>query len=175
MNESLILYKLIILYMLDCVTFPLTNSQITEFILEKEYTTYFTTQQSFSELIDTKLITAKTMHHSSHYTLTEEGEQTLAYYRHIIPDDIVEDICAYLKENKIELKNKVSILAHYEPLKDKEYAVHFKIKEQNADILTLTLHIPSEELANRMCNNWQKNHEELYAYIMTQLASQDTE
>ena len=33
-NEALKLYKLIILYMLNRVDFPMTNSQISKFILE---------------------------------------------------------------------------------------------------------------------------------------------
>ena len=66
------------------------------------------------------------------------------------------------------------MVAHYEPLKDQDYAVHFKIKEQNADIFNLTLHIPSEEIANRMCNKWQEKHEELYSYIMEKLAFTDS-
>ena len=43
--EALTLYKLIVLYMLNKVNFPLTNTQLSEFILEKEYTNYFTLQQ----------------------------------------------------------------------------------------------------------------------------------
>jgi len=35
MSETYTLYKLIVLYMLDKVDFPLTTSQISEFILEK--------------------------------------------------------------------------------------------------------------------------------------------
>ena len=34
-QESLTLYKLIVLYMLDKVAFPLTQSQISEFVLDK--------------------------------------------------------------------------------------------------------------------------------------------
>ena len=34
MAEAFTLYKLIILYMLDKVDFPLTNSQISEFVLD---------------------------------------------------------------------------------------------------------------------------------------------
>ena len=37
MADTLSLYKLIILKMLEQVEYPLTNSQITEFILDKEY------------------------------------------------------------------------------------------------------------------------------------------
>ena len=36
--DTYTLYKLIVLYMLDNLDFPLTNSQISEFVLEKGYT-----------------------------------------------------------------------------------------------------------------------------------------
>ena len=49
--DTLTLYKLIILYILDKVDFPLTNAQVSDFILEKEYTNYFNIQQAISELI----------------------------------------------------------------------------------------------------------------------------
>ena len=50
MSETYTLYKLIVLYMLDKVDFPLTTSQISEFILEKEYTTYFKLQETLAEM-----------------------------------------------------------------------------------------------------------------------------
>ena len=56
MAEAFTLYKLIILYMLDKVDFPLTNSQISEFVLDKGYTDYFKLQQALSELADGGLI-----------------------------------------------------------------------------------------------------------------------
>ena len=43
MTDALTLYKLIILYMLDRVDFPLTNSQISEFILEQRLHRLFQT------------------------------------------------------------------------------------------------------------------------------------
>ena len=51
MAEAFTLYKLIILYMLDKVDFPLTNSQISEFVLDKGYTDYFKLQQAHPERI----------------------------------------------------------------------------------------------------------------------------
>ena len=50
-QEPETLYKLMALYMLNKVNFPLTNSQLTQFFLDKEYTTYFTLQQVLSEQI----------------------------------------------------------------------------------------------------------------------------
>ena len=43
-QDTLMLYKLMVLYMLNKVDFPLTNSQISEFILDKGYTNYFSLQ-----------------------------------------------------------------------------------------------------------------------------------
>ena len=51
-QDPLTLYKLIVLYMLNRVTFPLTRNQITDFIQEKEYTNFFTLQQVMAERED---------------------------------------------------------------------------------------------------------------------------
>ena len=58
-KESLMLYKLIILYMLNKVSFPLTQSQISEFILDKGYTNYMSLQQILAELTENNLILLK--------------------------------------------------------------------------------------------------------------------
>ena len=60
MADTLSLYKLIILKMLEQVEYPLTNSQITEFILDKEYTYYFTVQQALSEMVESGLVNVTT-------------------------------------------------------------------------------------------------------------------
>ena len=59
MNEEPdMMYKLMILYMLDKVNFPLSNSQISSFVLGREYTTYFTLQNTLNTLIDDNFIHA---------------------------------------------------------------------------------------------------------------------
>ena len=49
--------------MLNQVDFPLTNSQISEFILDKGYTTYFKLQQALSELLESGFIREESTHH----------------------------------------------------------------------------------------------------------------
>ena len=56
-QKSFTIYKLIVLYMLDRVTFPLTRAQISDFILEKTYTDFLTLQQAIAELEEENLIT----------------------------------------------------------------------------------------------------------------------
>ena len=71
MADTLSLYKLIILKMLEQVEYPLTNSQITEFILDKEYTNYFTVQQALSEMDETGLVNVTTKRNNSLYQITD--------------------------------------------------------------------------------------------------------
>ena len=106
MAQPLTLYKLIVLYMLDRVDFPLSTSQISEFVLDKGYTTYFKLQQALSELMDAGLIRDESTHNRTLYHLTEDGSSTIDYFKNNISQDIQKDVNEYLKEKKYDLKNE---------------------------------------------------------------------
>ena len=169
MSDSLTLYKLIILFMLDKVDFPLTTSQISEFILEKEYTNYFTIQQALNELTDSHLIHADTMRGTTYYQNTDEGKNTVTYFGDRIPQAIVDDIMGYLDQNRYTLKNEVSILADYYRTTSQEFAAHCQVKEGGVNLIDLTLTVPDEQTAASICNNWRKKSSSLYGYIMEEL------
>ena len=123
MAEAFKLYKLIILYMLDKVDFPLTNSQISEFILNEGYTTYFKLQQALSELLDSGFIREESTHTRTFYHLTEEGEETIHYFKNDISPAIQEDINSFLSNKQYELKNEVAIKADYYRNPNMEYCI----------------------------------------------------
>ena len=56
--EGLLLYKLMILYMLDRTDYTMTNSLISGFIVGKDYTSVFNLHESLSELINDEFISA---------------------------------------------------------------------------------------------------------------------
>lgn len=169
MHQAMPLYKLMILKMLNEVSFPLTNSQITEFLVKYNYASYFEVQQTFADLSASELIGEEEVHHSTRYHITEDGEQTLSYYKHLIPDSFMENIQNYLKENNIEFRNEVSVVAGYVPAKNEEYAVHCRILENNKAIFDMTIYAPTEDLAEKMCFNWEKKHSEIYSHIFQEL------
>ena len=80
MADVFTLYKLIVLYMAQQSKEELTNSQISEFVLDREYTDYFHLQQVLSELVETGLLKKRTVSNSSHYEITEEGSRTFYYF-----------------------------------------------------------------------------------------------
>lgn len=169
MSETFTLYRLMVLYMLDKVDFPLTNTQITNFILEKDYTTYFTIQQTFSELLDSELIVAESTHNNTLYRITEEGQQALAFFSNKISDGIKQDILDYFKENRIELKNETSIIADYYKTTANDYAVRCQMKNGEHALIDLTINVPSREQAVAVCKNWSEQSEKIFALLMDEL------
>ena len=96
MQEPITLYKLIVLYMLERSGFPLTRTQVTDFLLNREYTTNFLNlQQAIGELIDDGLLSCVTARNRSYLGITDEGSETLNFFKNQIDRDIRTDIDNY--------------------------------------------------------------------------------
>ena len=168
-SDTFMLYKLMILYILSRVNFPLTNAQLTAFILEKEYTNYFNLQRAISDLIDDSYISARTIRNSSLYRITENGLETLSLFDNMISAGIKEDIEKYLHQNKYELQEEVSPPAEFFQIKKGEYAAHLSVIERDTSIIELTLSVTTEEEASRICSNWKEKSSEVYSYLLSTL------
>lgn len=169
MPEPFTLYKLIILYMLQKVDFPLTHSQISEFILERGYTTYFTLQSVISELIESDMIRQETILNSSYYTLTESGEEALHYFQNRISKPIREEIDQYINDSKMQLRDEVSVIADYYKNTANEYSVHCVVKEKYSNPIDLTITVPDETQARTVCRNWKQRCQQIYEHVMKEL------
>ncbi len=168
-HDPLTLYKLIILYMLNRVNFPLTKAQISDFILEKEYTNFLTLQQAIAELIDAELITAKSNRNRTHLAITDEGRETLTFFEKRINSSIKEEIDSFFHANELEMRNEVSILANYYKSVSGDYEAHLEAKEKNTTVVEITLSVPDEDTASAICANWQKNNQDIYQYLVGKL------
>lgn len=168
-SDTFMLYKLIVLYILSRVDFPLTNAQLTAFILEKEYTNYFNIQRAISDLLDDEFIAVKTIRNSSLYRITDSGNETLMFFDNLISSGIKEDIEKYLAQNKYKLKEEVSTPADYSQVRKGEFAVRLSVIERDTRIIDLTLSVPTEEEATAICNNWSEKSSEAYTYLMSLL------
>ncbi len=169
LSDPLTLYKLMILYLLKQSKFPLSNSQLSEFFLEKEYTTYFTLQEALSDLLEAHLITQETIRNSSRYEITREGEETLVYFGSSISEGITADMDQFLKENKIRLRNEVGVVADYYKATSGDFMVECEVREGKSTLVKLELSVPSEEQAELMCDRWQDANQTIYAFIMKEL------
>ena len=169
LQDPLTLYKLIVLYILDRVSFPMTTAQISDFILEKEYTNFLTLQQVITELTDAGMLLANTIRNRTHLQITEEGRQTLQFFENRINDAIIADIEQYLQDKEFALRNEVSVMADYYKATSGEFEAHLIAMDRNIRLVDLTLSVPTEELAASICDNWQLKNQDIYEYLVTQL------
>ncbi len=169
LQDPLTLYKLIVLYMVDRADFALTTAQISDFMLEKEYTTFLTLQQVIGELADAGMLLLQTIRNRTRLIITEEGKNTLRYFENRINDAIKQDIDAYFRENEISLRNEMSIQGDYYKSTSGEFEAHLTALERDIRLIELTLSVPTEEAAAAICDNWQKKNQEIYQYLTKEL------
>ena len=89
----------------------------------------FTLQQALSEMVESNLIREEFVHNRTLYHLTEEGLETIQYFKTNISSAIREDVDAFIEEKRYELKDEVSVKADYYKNMSHEFSVRCQIIE----------------------------------------------
>ena len=167
--ETLMLYKLIILYILDRVDFPMSNAQLTNFITERGYTTYFNVQQVVNELEEDSYISKETTRSQTLYRITDAGRETLNFFYKKISKEIRDDIDIFLSQEKYALREEVSSPADFYEKAPGEYVCELKILERDSFLIDIKLSVPSLSNAETVCGRWKQKNADIYAYVLNTL------
>lgn len=168
-SESLMLYKLIILYILDQMDFSITNTELTRFIVEKGYTGYIEVQQTLQELIEDNYVEVEHTHNSYLYRITPGGKETLSFFYTKISVAIRDDIDAYLSEKEYQLREMVASRADYYEAKKNEFVVDLRVVERNSELVHINLLVTSAEEADTICSHWKDCSADIYGYLISTL------
>ena len=155
--------------MLNRVSFPLTQAQIYDFLLERNYVNFMNLQRAITELVDTGFVTARSRHNRTYLTITAEGRETLDFFKSRIDSSIRKDIDDFLGANQFKLRNETSVFTDYNKVLTGDYEVHLTVKEKDVTVVEITLSVPNQETAETVCTNWQKKNQDLYQYLAGQL------
>jgi hypothetical protein len=69
----------------------------------------------------------------------------------------------------MKLRNESSIRADYRKTGDNEYTAHLLVTENGQNLIDISLPVPTEEIAQSICNNWQTKSAEIYKYLTMEL------
>lgn len=147
----------------------LTNSQISEFILDREYTNYFHLQQAISELVEAELITMDTRSNVSHYRITEDGIKTLSFFQQDLSPEIKQEVREYLKSTGFKAQERIVTPADYYITKQGTYSVRCQLIEKGNSLIDLNIAAPNLEAAQSICKKWSTHYQEIYGKIMEEL------
>ncbi len=169
MMEPAVLYKLMILYLLKKVNFPLSNAQLWTFFEQNGYTNYFKFQEVLQALVDAHLITSETIHEAEHYELGKEGDEVLYYFKNDLSETVKADMDRYIEENKFQLRTETGVVVDYYKTPEFDYMAHVKVREGKSTLFEMSLSVPTEEQAKVLSEHLKDNADAIYAYVMKQL------
>ena len=164
-HDDFTMNKLIILYLLSQVKIQLSLSQMTQIILERGYTNYFSLQQYLSELEKSKFIITSKQNNTSYFEITDKGTETLDFFASRIPDFIKNELDQFIENNWRKLRSELDIHAEYTPNKSNEYLVHCKVTENNSTLIELNITVGSKKQAIEFCTKWKTEASNLYSEI----------
>lgn len=172
-TEELAQNKLLLLYIINESRKPLTNNEITEFVLQNNYMNYFLIQQYLSELVDSEFLEYKNSKEKNVYILLDKGKYTLSYFKDRIPKDIQEEISNKFSEMEAKQMKAAQITGEYYKKHDREYMVNIKLVENSKTLLSLYLSVPTEKQAQKICDVWEEKTEYIYKNLLNMLVDDE--
>lgn len=161
--------KLLVLYVTDSLKHAITNTQLTEIILENNFINYFTLQQYISELITSDFLRYETVNEKNLISITEKGTNTLSFFSDRISSIKKKIIDDYLLTKVDSIKKELTIHSDYTLGKDDSFIVDLQALENDNLLMSLKVSVPNKKQAVSLCNRWKDNPSDLYNKIMNSL------
>ena len=168
-TKKLAEHKLIILHLLQKMGISLSNSEICQFLLEKNYMDYFSVQQYLAELESAGWLEKTREQNNTRYTLTDDGEEVINYF-------IKNEINVYVHENSRRIRAEYAVTANYFPELNGDYLVKCSLCDDNgATLMEISVSVVSKAQAQQVCRNWRKHVNQYYRDFLTSLATEAPE
>ncbi len=165
--------KLIILYLVEKMGIALSNSEICQFSLEKNYMDYFSVQQYLAELVEAKWLEKNRDNNNTRYTLTDEGEEIIHYFINHISDSVKNEINIYVQENSKRIRAEYEVTANYFLELSNDYLVKCGLCDSDGTpLMEISVSVVNKDHAQRICTNWKKNVSQLYGTVLSALTSE---
>ncbi len=161
--------KLLLLYIVNRIKFPVSNTQITELVLENNLINYFTLQQYISELLASDFIKSTSVGGSNRLVITEKGVKVLELFGVRISPRKLEVVETYISSHLEKIKKEVTVTADYTIEHKDNFIVNLKAMEGDSILIDIKLNVASNKQARELCTKWKSSCSELYSSIINLL------
>ena len=161
--------KLLLLHIIKSIKYPISNTQLTDIILENSFINYFMLQQYISELINSDFLRYENKDSKEVILLTKKGDRVLSLFKDRISANKLKYIDNCVNNKRESIKKEFSIFSDYTIDNNNSFLVNLKAKENDFLIIDFTISVPSKEEAKFLCNKWKENSSEIYNKIITAL------
>lgn len=168
-SDQQLKFKIIILYSINHFSVPLTNQQLTDFVLEHDVMNYFDLQQFLTDLVETSMLEYSMSEGEKYYIITESGKNTLELFSDRVSQSLRRTINDSIDMKKKSFVIKTNITADYYKEDDNDYIVHLSVKEGIYTLMDIKVNVVSNKDAKLICENWEKKAQHLYGDILNKL------
>ena len=166
-NEILAESKVLILYILNNVTRPISENNLLKIVVTCSGMNYFYFQQFLLDLLKDQYIEKCQDDDLILYIITDSGKKILELTNHILPGILKLKLDTCIKEFKNAInRNEFSIVADFTPEGKDNFFVDCKIVENNKIIFSIRIFAGSREQAKIICDNWKHNAQTLYPQFL---------
>ena len=161
--------KLLVLYVIKSLKQPISNTQLTEIILENNFINYFTLQQYISELEYSDFVKYIEKNEKKLISITDKGEKVLSFFNDRIAQikrDIIDNYISATIEN---IKKELTIYSDYTIDNNDSYIVNLRAFEDESLLIDLKVSVPSKKQANALCSKWKDDPSTIYTKIIQSL------
>ena len=163
--DDLILEKVIILYTFNNLREDVTDSQLTQIIMETDAMNYFTFRALLPKMLESKFITKYQSLDTDLYSITQSGLEVLVYFQNRIPEYFRNKILDYIVNHDEDIfSSKIVRQAKYSSQDDK-YVVTLILNQNSRNLMTINANVDTEPDAKSMCDNWDKNYKEIMSLL----------
>ena len=161
--------KLLVLYVIKSLKQPISNTQLTEIILENNFINYFTLQQYISELEYSNFVKYIEKNEKKLISITDKGEKVLSFFTDRIAPIISDLINNYISATIENIKKELTIYSDYTIDNNDSYIVNLRAFEDESLLIDLKVSVPSKKQANSLCSIWKDDPSTIYTKIIQSL------
>lgn len=158
--------RFVILLTLSVSSKPLTDSEITEIILNNASINFFDLEEQLAALVSMGEITKQiTADGQTVFELSENGMNTIAFFYKKVPFSVREKIKQSVVSllEKEQLKRQVT--AQIVPVNFDEYSISCSLNDAGVELLSFTMYAGSKETAQKMVTHFTKHSDSVYTCL----------
>ena len=160
--------KLIVLCCLNNLG-PCTELQLLQFLFEYDLMNYFEMMFALNDLCDRGQAARTKKGAGYSYTVTAAGKEALELFGgRVLPSvyDLLERTGAEWRQR---FRREAQNLAEITQTDRGEYELKLRVVEQDMDMMTLTVSLPSREMAQQLSDKWPRKAAKIYAEVFRTL------
>jgi hypothetical protein len=159
-----VVLKLVILFTINEYGKPLTNPELTKYIMGDNSVDYFLLQHNIYELVKMEKMRVFKDNGKDYYEITTDGTETVGFFLSKIPMIVRKKIITAIGNRKKLDEPQTKVVADFMP-EGNEFLAGVKILENGQEQFSLNILVPRREHAKVVCEYFEKNIEDIFKNI----------